>query len=115
VDAPGDAGWLWRVSEQLPSLLGSSLLFWAAVPLGSVAAAVLARRAGWTSLATVYLACFLAVALPVALVYQKYFDPFALLAVALLARRSDFRTPRDYAGVALVWVGSVAYAFSFAG
>jgi lipopolysaccharide export LptBFGC system permease protein LptF len=75
----------------------------------------LVRRAGPTALGSVYLAAFLVVALPVALVYQKYFDPFALLAVALLALPSDFREARDYAGVALVCAGSVAYALSFAG
>jgi hypothetical protein len=112
---PGDAGYLWRLAERLPTVLGSSLVFWAAVPLGAVAAAVLARRAGWTSLASVYLGAFLAVATPVALVYQKYFDPFALLALALFARSSDFRTPGDYAGIAVICVGSVAYALSFAG
>ena len=112
---PGDAGYLWQVAKHLPTVFGSSLLFWGAAPLGAVAAALLARRAGWLSLASVYLACFLALALPVALVYQKYFDPFALLAVALLALPSDFREARDYAGVALVCVGSVAYALSFAG
>jgi hypothetical protein len=115
VGLPGDAGYLWRVSGHLPTVLGSSLAFWVAVPAGAVASALLARRAGWTSPATVYLACFLAVALPVALVYQKYFDPFALLAVALFARPPDFRVPWDYAGVALVCAGSVAYALSFAG
>jgi len=111
---PGDAGWLWQLSKHLPTLLGSSLLFWATVPLGGAAAALLARRAGWTSLASVYLGCFLVVALPVGLVYQKYFDPFALLAVALFARAVDFRELRDYAGVALVCAGGVAYALSFA-
>jgi hypothetical protein len=112
---PGDAGYLWQVSKHLPTVLGSSLLFWAAVPAGAVAAALLARRAGWTALASVYLACFLVAALPVGLVYQKYFDPFALLAVALFARPPDFREARDYAGVALVCAGGVAYALSFAG
>jgi hypothetical protein len=112
---PGDAGYLWQVSKHLPTVLGSSLLFWVAVPLGAAAAAVLARRAGWTSLPSVYLACFLVVVLPVALVYQKYFDPFGLLAVALFARPPDLRAPWDYAGVALVCAGSVAYALSFAG
>jgi hypothetical protein len=115
VGLPGDAGYLWRLSGHLPTVLGSSLAFWVAVPTGAGAAALLARRVGWTSLATVYLACFMAVALPVALVYQKYFDPFALLAVALFARPPDFRELRDYAGVALVCAGSVAYALSFAG
>ncbi|MBA3262123.1 MAG: glycosyltransferase family 39 protein [Thermoleophilaceae bacterium] len=113
--APGDAGYLWQLSKHLPTVLGSSLLFWVAVPTGAVGGALLARRAGWISLASAYLACFLAVALPVALVYQKYFDPFVLLAVALLARPPDFRVPWDYAGVALVCAGSVAYALSFAG
>jgi hypothetical protein len=55
------------------------------------------------------------VALPVGLVYQKYFDPFALLAVALFARPPDFREALDYAGIALGCVGGVAYAVSFAG
>jgi Dolichyl-phosphate-mannose-protein mannosyltransferase len=111
---PGDAGYLWQLSKHLPTVLGSSLLFWAAVPAGAVAAALLARRAGWTALASVYLACFLVVALPVGLVYQKYFDPFALLAVALFARPPDFREAPDYAGVALACAGGVAYALSFA-
>jgi hypothetical protein len=114
-DMPGDAGYLWRLSDHLPTVLGSSLLFWALVPLGAAAAAVLARRAGWTSLPSVYLGAFLLAALPVNLVYQKYFDPFMLLVVALFARPADFRTPKDYAGVAVIWVGSVAYALSFAG
>lgn len=111
---PGDAGWLWKLSERLPTLLGSSLVFWLLVPVGAVAGAVLVRRAGWASLGSVVLGAFLLAALPVALVYQKYFDPFMLLAVALFARPMDFRGPRDYAGIAIVCVGSVAYALSFA-
>jgi len=114
-DAPGDAGYLWRVSDLLPTLLGSSLLFWALVPLGAGAGALLARRAGWQSLPSVYVGAFLLGALPVNLVYQKYFDPFMLLAVALFARPPDFRTRADYAGVALICVASVGYALSFAG
>jgi hypothetical protein len=85
------------------------------VPLGALAVALVVRRAGWTALGSVYLGAFLVVALPVGLVYQKYFDPFALLAVALLARPQDFRDARAYAGVALVCLGSIAYALSFAG
>jgi hypothetical protein len=49
------------------------------------------------------------------LVYQKYFDPFMLLAVALFALPADLRERQDYAGVALICVASVAYALSFAG
>jgi Dolichyl-phosphate-mannose-protein mannosyltransferase len=111
----GDAGYLWRVSDKVPTVLDSSLLFWLLVPLGAVAGALLARRAGWTSLPSVYLAAFLLGTLPVNLVYQKYFDPFMLLAVALFARPPDFRVRWDYAGVAAVFAASVAYALSFAG
>ena len=110
----GDAGYLWRISDALPTLLGSSLLFWVLVPLGAAAGALLVWRSGPSALPSVYLGAFLLAALPVGLVYQKYFDPFMLLAVALFARRGDFRTRGDYGGVALVCFGSVAYALSFA-
>ena len=110
----GDAGYLWRVSDELPVVLGSSLAFWLLVPSGAVAAALLVRRAGWTALGSVYLGAFLLGVLPVNLVYQKYFDPFMLLAVALLARPPDFRGRWDYLGVVAVCVASVAYAISFA-
>jgi hypothetical protein len=111
----GDAGYLWRVSDVLPTVLGSSLAFWLLVPAGAVAAALLVRRVGWSALASVYLAAFLLGTLPISLVYQKYFDPFMLLAVALFARQPDFRERWDYLGVAAVCVASVAYALSFAG
>jgi len=111
----GDAGYLWRVSDELPVVLGSSLAFWLLVPAGALAGALLVRRAGWSSLPSVYLGAFLLGTLPVNLVYQKYFDPFMLLAVALFARPPDFRERRDYAGIAVVCVASVAYAISFAG
>jgi hypothetical protein len=111
----GDAGYLWRLSDELPTVLGSSLLFWLLVPVGAVAGALLVRRAGWTSLPSVYFGAFLLGTLPVNLIYQKYFDPFMLLAVALFARPPDFRRPQDYAGVAVVCAGSIVYALSFAG
>jgi hypothetical protein len=111
----GDAGYLWKLSDSFPELLGSSLLFWLLVPLGCVVLALLVRRAGPWSLPAVYLACFLLAALPVRLSYQKYFDPFVLLALALLARPPDLRRRWDYAGIALLYVAFVAYALSFAG
>jgi hypothetical protein len=111
----GDAGYLWKISDWLPVLLGSSLAFWLLVPLGCLAVFLLVRRAGPESLPAVYLAAFLIAALPVRLVYQKYFDPFALLALVLLARPPDLRKRSDYAGIALLCVVFVAYAISFAG
>ena len=111
----GDAGYLWKISDWFPALLGSSLVFWLLVPLGCVTLLILIRRAGADSLPAIYLAAFLLAALPVRLAYQKYFDPFALLALALLARPPDLRTRRDYAGLALLAVAFVAYALSFIG
>ena len=113
--AAGDAGYLWKLSDRFPELLGSSLAFWLLVPLGCVALALLVRRAGLWSLPAVYLACFLLAALPVRLGYQKYFDPFVLLGLALLARPPDLERRWDYAGVALMCVAFVAYAISFTG
>lgn len=110
----GDAGYLWQLSDRFPELFGSSLLFWLLVPLGCVVLYLLVARAGVWSLPAVYLACFLLAALPVRLAYQKYFDPFVLLALALLARPPDLRTRWDYAGIAVLYVAFVAYAFSFA-
>ena len=106
----GDAGYLWKVSDHLPELLGSSLLFWGLVPLGALSLYMLVARAGPYSLPVVYFAAFLLAALPVGLVYQKYFDPFALLALALLVRPPDLETRGDYAGIALLSAGFVAYA-----
>jgi hypothetical protein len=111
----GDAGYLWQISDRLPVVLGSSLAFWLLVPLGCAAILVLVRRAGLESLPAVYLAAFLIAVLPVRLVYQKYFDPFALLALALLVRPPDLRTRWDYAGIVVLCVAFVAYAISFAG
>ena len=104
---PGDAGYLWRVSEDVP------LLFWVLVPVGTVAAYVLGRRAGLRSLPVVFGLSFLAATLPVRLVYQKYFDPFALLAVLMLVRRGELERPSDWVGVAVLAAGFVAYAASF--
>jgi hypothetical protein len=111
----GDAGYLWQLSDRFPELFGSSLLFWGLVPLGCVVLYLLVTRAGIWSLPAVYLACFLLAALPVRLVYQKYFDPFVLLALALLARPPDLRTRWDYAGIGVMYLAFVAYALSFAG
>jgi hypothetical protein len=111
----GDAGYLWKISDRAPVVLGSSLVFWLLVPLGCGAGLLLVHRAGFGSLPAVYLAAFLIAALPVRLVYQKYFDPFALLALALLARPPDLRRRWDYVGIAVLCVAFVAYAISFAG
>ena len=112
---PGDGGWLWKVADHAPEVAGSSLVFFALVPVGLLALAVLVRRAGILSLPAVAFALFLLAALPVRLVYQKYFDPMVLVTLALLFRPSDLRRRWDYAGMALLAVAFVAYALSFSG
>jgi hypothetical protein len=112
---PGDGGWLWKVADRFPEVAGSSLLFFLLLPLGLVALWLLVRRAGVESLPAVAFAFFLLAALPVRLVYQKYFDPMVLVTLALLARPPDLRTRRDYAGAAVLCVAFVAYAVSFSG
>jgi hypothetical protein len=109
----GDAGYLWKASDHFP-VAGSSLLFWALVPLGCLALYLLIRRAGALTVPALFVAGFLLAALPVRLVYQKYFDPFALLALALLVRPGDFRARWDYVGVTVLAIAFVAYALSFA-
>ena len=109
----GDEGYLWRIAEQLPAVASSSLAFWALAPLGALSLTLLARRSGWLSLPTVYLATFLASTLAVRLIYQKYFDPFVLLGLILLVRPSDLRSAGDYAGIVVLIAGSLAYAAKF--
>jgi hypothetical protein len=110
---PGDAGWLWKLSDKLPELLGTSLLFWALVPAGAASLYLLACRSGPLSLPVVFFAAVLIAALPVGLVYQKYFDPLALVAVALLAREEDLDYASDFVGIALALAAFAAYALSF--
>lgn len=109
-----DAGFLWQVSRRLPDVLGSSLLFWLLVPLGGLAvAARWARpgRAGFVAVAA--FALFLASTLATRLVYQKYFDPFALLGLALTLRPRELGRPVELVGVAALAAVFVAYALSF--
>ena len=83
------------------------------MPLGTASLYLLARRAGPLALPVVFFAAVLLAALPVGLVYQKYFDPLALIAVALLARKGDLERPVDHAGIVLAYAAFVAYALTF--
>lgn len=113
VPRAGDAGYLWQVAGHLGAA-GSSLFLLGLAVLGILALFEL-PRAGPLPLGLLVGVAFLLSTLAVRLVYQKYFDPFVLLTLMLLARREDLRRPLDYAGVAALGAGFVAYALSFAG
>jgi hypothetical protein len=98
---------------RLPSVLGSSILFWALVPLGGAVLWARLRVAPRRWLVVVFLGCFLLGSLAIRLPWQKYVDPFALLALLLTVRGDEFRGPRELAGAALLVAGYLAYMLSF--
>ena len=105
----GDDGYLWRVSAHVPAVYSSSVVFWLLVPMGLIAIYDYAVGPDRESLPLVYLAAFALVSLSNRVVYQKYYDPFALLLVFLLTgRRSSTRFGN--AGRLLMGLGFIAYA-----
>lgn len=111
---PHDAGYLWQVSRHLPEVLGTSLIFWGLVPLGGAVVGLRWARPGRAGmLAAAAFAFFLLSTVATRLVYQKYFDPFALLGLALTLRAGELERPWDNVGIAAMAVASAAYALSF--
>jgi 4-amino-4-deoxy-L-arabinose transferase-like glycosyltransferase len=107
------AGVLWNAAKRLPTPDGTSLLFWALVPAGG---AILAWRWQLTPrrwLLFAFLASFLVGALAIRYPWQKYVDPFALLALFFTVRREDFASLRELAGAGVLALAFVAYALSF--
>jgi hypothetical protein len=109
------AGLIWRVAEHFPALAGSSLLFWALVPLAGAVLWVRIRVAPRPWLVMAFAGCFLISTIVIRFPWQKYVDPFALLIVLLTVRPGELRRLRDFAGVGLLAIGFVAYAASFVG
>jgi hypothetical protein len=113
--SPGthSAGLLWNAAKRLPAPLGSSLLFWALLPL---AGAVIAWRWQLTPRPWLFFAfftSFLVAAVAIRYPWQKYVDPFALLALFFTVRRTDFVGPRELAGAGVLALAFIAYAISF--
>jgi 4-amino-4-deoxy-L-arabinose transferase-like glycosyltransferase len=113
--SPGlhSAGVLWNAAKRFPAPFGTSLLFWFLVPL---AGAILAWRwqiAPRRWLLFAFLASFLVSALAIRYPWQKYVDPFALLALFFTVRREDFATLRELAGAGVLGLAFIAYAISF--
>ncbi|MBV9310815.1 MAG: glycosyltransferase family 39 protein [Solirubrobacterales bacterium] len=108
-----DAGYLWRIAARLPQLDGSSILFWALVPLGCVVLYLRLRLRPLNFLALAFFACFLASTLVYRLALQKYVDPFVVLGLLLTVRRSDYEHRESYLGAGILMVGFIAYTLSF--
>jgi hypothetical protein len=107
------AGFIWRAAEHLPSLAGSPLLFWALLPLAGAVLWARIRVAPRPRLVIAFLACFLVSTIVIRFPWQKYVDPFALLGVLLTVRPTELVRTRDFAGAAVLAIGSVAYTLSF--
>ncbi len=107
------AGLLWNAAKRLPVPLGSSLLFWGLVPL---AGAILGWRwrvgpRRWLLFA--FFASFLVGGLAIRYPWQKYVDPFALLALFFTVRRDELVSLRELAGAAVLALAFIAYAATF--
>jgi len=107
------AGLLWNAARRLPAIGGTSLLFWVLVPLAGAVlwARIRAAPRRWSVIA--FLGCFLLSALAIRYPWQKYVDPFALLALLLTVAPGELRGARELAGAAVLGAGFVAYALSF--
>ena len=70
-------------------MLGSSLLYWALVPLSGAVLGWRLRVAPHRWPVAAFLGCFLVGALAIRYPWQKYVDPFALLALIATVRPSS--------------------------
>jgi hypothetical protein len=108
------AGLLWNAAGRLPALDGSSLLFWALVPIAGAVLWIRLRDAPRRWPVATLLLCFLAGALVIRFPWQKYVDPYALLILLLTIRPGELSPPRwRAAGAGVLAIGFVAYTLSF--
>jgi hypothetical protein len=107
------AGVIWNLAGKLPSVAGSSLLFWVLVPVACAVLWVRLKSAPRRTLAVVFLGCFLISTLAIRYPWQKYVDPFALLALLFTVRKGELSSPRALAGAAILSLAFVAYTLDF--
>ncbi len=113
--SPGNnaAGDIWKVAGHLPTVDGSSLLFWLLVPLSGAVLWVRLRIAPAPWLVAVFAAFFLVSAVAIRYPWQKYVDPFALLVLMLSLRRDELASRWRLTGAAVLAVVFLAYALDF--
>jgi 4-amino-4-deoxy-L-arabinose transferase-like glycosyltransferase len=107
------AGVIASTARHFPSVFGSSLVYWALVPLAGAILAWRIEQAPRMTPIVLFLSCFLLGALAIRYPWQKYVDPFALLALIATTRPSEFTTRRALAGAALLAVAFVAYTADY--
>jgi 4-amino-4-deoxy-L-arabinose transferase-like glycosyltransferase len=112
---PGNyaAGDIWKVAGHLPTVDGSSLLFWLLVPLSGAVLWVRLRIAPAPWLVAVFATFFLVSAVAIHYPWQKYVDPFALLVLLLSLRRDELASRWRLTGAAVLAVVFLAYALDF--
>ena len=115
--SPGahSAGAIWRAASKLPSLDGSSLLFWLLVPLAGVVLWLRIRVSPRPWAVSVFAACFLVSTLAIRFPWQKYVDPFALLLLLLTVRRRELSSARMLLGAGVLAAAFIAYAADYSG
>jgi 4-amino-4-deoxy-L-arabinose transferase-like glycosyltransferase len=107
------AGLLWNAARRVPALDGSPLLFWILVPLAGAVLWARLRVASRQWLVGTLLFAFLAGSLATRFPWQKYVDPYALLALLLTVRPCELARPRELVGALALACGFVAYTLSF--
>jgi len=107
------AGLLWNAAKRLPVPLGSSLLFWLLVPLSGAMLGWRWRVGPRRWLLFAFFSVFLVGALAIRYPWQKYVDPFALLALFFTVRRDELLSLRELAGAGVLALAFIAYAASF--
>lgn len=107
------AGLLWNASKRVPSIDGTSLLFWILVPLSGAVLYLRIRAAPRRWLPIVFLGCFLVAALVIRYPWQKYVDPFVLLGLLFTIRPDELTSSGELTGAAVLAVAFVAYTLSF--
>ena len=106
---PDAAGAIASAARHTPDVLGSSLLYWLLVPTAGAVLAWRLRVAPRRWPVAAFLVCFLVGALAIRYPWQKYVDPFALLALIATVRPSELATRRALIGAVVLALGFVIY------
>lgn len=103
------SGDLWKVAGDLPTLDGSSLLFWVLVPLAGVVLWMRLSAAPSKWLPAALTAAFVISAVVIRYPWQKYVDPFALLILITTVRPRELDSPAVLTGVAVLTIAFLVY------